>query len=64
MITSFLSVCFENDNFGDVLPEGNMAGFYKDCVHLFCLFTVLHFVGKRDLNLFGFTLVVNFLSVL
>ena len=50
--------------FGDVLPEGNMAGFYKDCVHLFCLFTVLHFVGKRVLNSFGFTLVVNFLSVL
>ena len=64
MITSFLSVCFENDNFGDMLPEGNMAGFYKDCVQLFCLITVLHFVGKRVLNLFGFTLVVNFLSVL
>ena len=64
MITSFLSVCFENDNFGDMLPEGNMAGFYKDCFYLFCLFTVLHFVGKRVLNLFGFTLVVNFLSVL
>ena len=37
MITSFVSVCFENDNFGDVRPEGNMAGFYEDRVRLFRL---------------------------
>ena len=65
VITSFLSVCFENDNFGDVRPEGNMAGFYEDRVRLFRLFTVLHFVGKSFSNLFGFTSVVKkYVSVL
>ena len=59
VITSFLSVCFENDNFGDVRPKGNMAGFYEDRVRLFRLFTVLHFVGKSFLNLFGCTSVVK-----
>ena len=64
VITSFLSVCFENDNFGDVRSEGNMAGFYEDQVRLFRLFTILHFVGKSFLNLFGFTSVVKkYLSV-
>ena len=65
VITSFLSVCFENDNFGDVRPKGNMAGFYEDRVRLFRLFTVLHFVGKNSSNLFGFTSVVKkYVSVL
>ena len=60
MITSFRSVRFENDNFGDVRPEGNMGGLYEVCVRLFRLFTVLHFVGKNFPNLFGFTLVVKY----
>ena len=46
VITSFLSVCFENDNFRDVRPDGNMSGFNEDRVCLFPLFTVLHFKGK------------------
>ena len=36
-----------------------MAGFYEDRVFLFRLFTVLHFVGKSFLNLFGFTSVAK-----
>ena len=36
-----------------------MAGFYEDRVRLFRLFTVLHFVGKSFLNLFGCTSVVK-----
>ena len=37
MITSFLSgfFFFENDNFGDVRPDSNMAGFYEDRVGFF-----------------------------
>ena len=53
MITSFLSVCVENDNFGDVRPKATWLA----C--LFRLFTVLHFVGKSFLNLFGFTSVAK-----
>ena len=63
VITSFLSVCFENDNFGDVRSEGNMAGFYEDQVRLFRLFTVLHFVGKSFLNLFGLRRLLRSISL-
>ena len=60
MITSFLSVCVENDNFGDVRPKATWLAFTKIVLLcLFRLFTVLHFIGKSFLNLFGFTSVAK-----